>query len=106
MPTTPRPPDEVTVGEVNRNVMDLRQIMSDFISEVRGSYIRRDVYDAERQALTSYVETLVIRLDKLEDANEQRENEAAANRRLAITAVFAPILVGIVVALFTINFGG
>lgn len=109
MPTTGQPrraaDNDVTVGEVNRNVVDLRQVMTEFISEVRTSYIRRDVYDAERQALTSYMETVVLRLDKVEDAMEERTREAAANRRLAITAVLAPILVGIIVALFTIQFG-
>jgi hypothetical protein len=101
-----RPPaDEVTVGEVNRNVMDLRQVMTDFITEVRGGYVRQDVYKAEKAASGAYVETQVNRIDKLERENDTRQSEAAANRRLAISAVIAPLLVGIIVALFTIKFG-
>lgn len=91
----------VTVGEVNRNVIDLRQVMTDFITEVRSSYVRGDVYEANNRASTVYVELLQKRVDDLEDAREEATRQAANNRRLAVTAIIAPLIVGIILAVLT-----
>lgn len=100
-PQTRRSSDgDVTVGEVNRNVVDLRQVVQDFITEVRSNYVRQDVYDANARAAGVFVELLQKRVEDLEDAFETAKTEAAQNRRLAVTAVVAPILVGIVLAIF------
>lgn len=95
-----RPDSDVTVGEVNRNVVDLRQVVQDFITEVRSSYVRQDVYDANSRAAGVFVELLQKRVEDLEDAGVEAAKEASANRRLAVTAIVAPLLVGVVLAIF------
>lgn len=104
MPNQPaqrRPADlDVTVGEVNRNVVDLRQVVQDFITEVRSNYVRQDVYDANSRAAGVFVELLQKRIEELEDARVDAAKESAQNRRLAVTAIVAPLIVGVVLAIF------
>jgi hypothetical protein len=110
MPNTPaqRGADDITVGEVNRNVVDLRSILQDFITEVRTGFVRKDLYDAESKTLSAYVDRLQVKAEKIEDDLEalaadvaKREKEridrAAADRRLILTAILAPIAVAIIV---------
>lgn len=76
----PTPDDDMSLREIARTLSDFRQ---EFRSQVT-QLLRADVYRAEQMAM----ENRVAGLEKDRDAAEQG---AAANRRLALGAVFTTV---------------
>ena len=74
----PSPDDDMSLREIARTLADFRQ---EFRSQV-AQLVRADVYRAEQAADRS-------RLAALEKADERRDTDAGANRRLVIGSFIA-----------------
>lgn len=86
-----RTADEVTIGEVNRNVMALADTLQGFMRDVRRDTLRADVYEAQKAALE-------LRVAQLEADARGAEARADANRRLAVSGLVLPLLVAVLAA--------
>jgi len=91
----PLPDDDMSLREIARNIADFRL---EFRSTV-GQLLRADVYRAEQAAME-------IRVAALEKDRDAAEAGAAANRRLAIGAVFSAIATAVVALLLIALKGG
>lgn len=83
--------DDVTIGEVNRNVVALQDTVTLFMAEVRSTTLRQDVYRAEQAALLQ-------RVQQLEGDALTAALRADANRRLAVSGLVFPLLVAVLTA--------
>lgn len=89
----PTPDDDMSLREIARTLSDFRQ---EFRSQV-GQLLRADVYRAEQANVDN-------RLTALEKDRDAAEHSAAANRRLALGAVFTTVAT-LVTALLLVALG-
>jgi hypothetical protein len=78
---------------------DLATRLNQLATTLEDRYLPREVYRSNRDADRQDVRDLNIRLDKA-DANR------AADKRLIITSLVAPLLVGLILAYIAIQIGG
>lgn len=90
---------EPTLGEVARRIDDLVRQVADLVQQLRTDYVRSELYNANRESDQKDVKELRERLDKAEE-------QAAANRRLFLTTLIGPVLVGLIMLYFAAKFGG
>lgn len=90
--------DDVTLAEVNRNVVALGETMQTFAAEVRSTLLRKDVYLAEKATQAERTASQDLRIKQLEEAQQKADDNAAANRRLAVSGLILPLLVAILAA--------
>ena len=91
-PPQRRPADDgPTLGEVSRQLAEVAQQLRDLIDRLDLTYVRRDVYDAQREGdLRTLTE---LRRDADAIVDQQRQN-----RRLAVSGIVLPILSGLILA--------
>lgn len=89
----PLPDDDMSLREIARTLSDFRQ---EFRAQVT-QLLRADVYRAEQQAME-------IRVTALEKDRDAAEASSAANRRLALGAVFSAVAT-LLVALLLLGLG-
>lgn len=94
-------PNDPTLWELHRALQQLREdLRSDFaaFASQLEKMVTKDVYQADQRAVKQ-------RLDLLERQQDAEAAERTTNRRLAITAFVAPVLVAIVTAWLTARGG-
>lgn len=99
-------PDDPTLGEVMRRLEDVRQDLKEDFRELGArldSKVSMERYQLEQQARDTATATLLERVRGIEEARTQEADKArqdaqkladrrAADRRLAFTAIIAPVL--------------
>lgn len=73
--------DDVTLGEVNRNVKDMRQEFRDGIRDIRETTVSREVYTIDRDNINGRL-----------DAIEEDQKVAIKNRRQTVIWVASSVI--------------
>lgn len=99
----PAADDDISMGELGRRINRLEGAVERGFSGVHRridelAYVEHGVYEADKQTVQIQIVELAKDIKELQEANKQRAQEAAANRRLTITAFAAPLIVGVAVA--------
>lgn len=90
---------EPTTAEVVRRLDEISNRLLDLTNQLRTDYLRADLYKAQRESDREDVKDLRTRLDKA-------EAQAAANRRLILTSLVAPIITALIVLYVSAQVGG
>lgn len=80
--------DDPSNGELWRLITDVRADLSLRLDQL----VRRDVYDARESARDRAQESLQRDIQEIKDDQEKAEDRRAADRRLVVTALIAPVL--------------
>lgn len=94
-------PNDPTLWELHRALQQLREdLRSDFaaFASQLEKMVTKDVYQADQRAVQQ-------RLELLKRQQDAEADERTTNRRLAVTAFVAPVLVAIVTAWLTARGG-
>ncbi|MET7530200.1 hypothetical protein [Streptomyces goshikiensis] len=95
------PNQDPTPWELLRAVQQLRDdLRADFaaLASRMEQMVTKDVYAADQRALGQRIGTLEGDLNELREQREREESDARTNRRLAVSALFAPVIVAVLVA--------
>lgn len=96
--------EDITVGELARRLARMEhESQTGFASIHRRldelNYVHPETLAMQMQLEQAHREDAERRITTLEAENRARQEEAAANRRLAISSIIAPLIVGVLVAL-------
>lgn len=91
--------DAPTLAEVARRLVELTNEVRRLVEEVRKDYVPRELYNAQREADRDDHKALDTRVTKTEE-------NRAADRRVILTALVMPLLVGLLLLYATVQFGG
>lgn len=97
-------PGRVTVGELARRLDRFEGTIGDRFDSIDATliqmnFVHPDVLDSKLLLEAAHREDVARRVSKLEAENDQRKLDSVANRRLAISAIIGPIVVGVLVGL-------
>ncbi|WP_406738580.1 hypothetical protein OG365_24495 [Streptomyces sp. NBC_00853] len=95
------PNQDPTPWELLRAVQQLRDdLRADFaaLASRMEQMVTKDVYAADQRALSQRIGTLQGDLNELREQREREESDARTNRRLAVSALLAPVIVAVLVA--------
>src|SRR5256885_2278697 len=100
----------ITLGELGRRLdkfeADMGGRFDDLIHRLDES-VQSKVYEADQRPAEAHRLSLEQRIDELSRKDDDRVRDAAINRRLAISALFAPLLITLVsVLLYAAIIGG
>lgn len=91
--------DEPSIGEVLRRVDDAVAQLARLADRLERDYVTREAYQIQREADRDDVAEIIRRLDK-------SDTQRAADRRLLMTSLVAPLLVALVLLYVAAQFGG
>ncbi|MET9318802.1 hypothetical protein ABZX75_01170 [Streptomyces sp. NPDC003038] len=95
------PNQDPTPWELLRAVQQLRDdLRADFaaLASRLEQMVTKDVYAADQRAIEQRIGTLEGDLDELREQREREAADARTNRRLALSALVAPVVVALLVA--------
>ncbi|MFF7613511.1 hypothetical protein [Streptomyces lavendulae] len=95
------PNQDPTPWELLRAVQQLRDdLRADFaaLASRLEQMVTKDVYAADQRAVEQRIGTLEGDLDELREQREREAADARTNRRLALSALVAPVVVALLVA--------
>lgn len=95
------PTQDPTPWELLRAVQQLRDdLRADFaaLASRLEQMVTKDVYAADQRAVEQRIGTLEGDLDELREQREREAADARTNRRLALSALVAPVVVALLVA--------
>ncbi|MFE3577954.1 hypothetical protein [Streptomyces vinaceus] len=95
------PNQDPTPWELLRAVQQLRDdLRADFaaLASRLEQMVTKDVYAADQRAAEQRIGTLEGDLDELREQREREATDARTNRRLALSALVAPVVVALLVA--------
>ncbi|MFE3992330.1 hypothetical protein ACFXPW_11715 [Streptomyces goshikiensis] len=95
------PTQDPTPWELLRAVQQLRDdLRADFaaLASRLEQMVTKDVYAADQRAVEQRIGTLEGDLDDLREQREREAADARTNRRLALSALVAPVVVALLVA--------
>jgi hypothetical protein len=99
----------ITLGELGRRLdrfeSDMGSRFDDLIHRIESS-ISAKVYEADQRTAEARYQALEQRLEAYEKQEEDRRKESLTNRRLAISALLAPLLVTLVSTLLYVTIVG
>ncbi|WP_274558033.1 hypothetical protein [Streptomyces spiramyceticus] len=102
------PTQDPTPWELLRAIQQLRDdLRSDFaaFNTRMDQTVTKDVYAADQRAADLRIEGLEGEVRALKQQHEDEQQEARTNRRLAVSALIAPIVVAVVVAALLATLG-
>lgn len=76
------------------------------IDQLRQELVRKDVYDADKQATGARIGTVERDVEDLDAKVDKAEERRAADRRLILTALVLPVLVFVIQLYVAAQIGG
>lgn len=89
----------VTNSEIVRRLDDITARIADLVRQLETGYVRRDVAEAESKTTAVLLDGLENEVHGLGKRMDRADENATANRRLAIAGLVYPLIVGVIVAL-------
>lgn len=92
-------PDDLSLGEIGRRLEWIHNDLKDDINAIAGRLdgkVSTEVFKLEQASQDQRVDGIAARVSALEQAKAQESRQRATDRRLVMTALILPIVVGLV----------
>src|SRR5207302_184224 len=93
------PEPRVTMGELGRRLDRFEAVMGsrlDHLANALADSVATKVYEADQRTADAQRQAIEQRIEDMENRDRERAEEVATNRRLAVSALLAPLLVAVV----------